>query len=178
MARPSPPPCISSRQCPAALAFCTPSSFLPHYRYGRGSLARSSGGMQVDRLRMTAWWPLIFLALMQFPEHTKGQSKCISLSPCLLPCVVLGSWEWSFIFLAFLLFFYFFLYHGVFWQIQLIRVSTKQCLYSINVYKLFLLYRSYLNCLNPRLLIRLKKEHRVGWGGGKEWEIPQDDLSV
>lgn len=176
MARPSPPPCISSRQCPAALAFCTPSSFLPHYRYGRGSLARSSGGMQVDRLRMTAWWPLIFLALMQFPEHTKGQSKCISLSPCLLPCVVLGSWEWSFIFLAFLLFFIF----SCIMECS-DKFSWSESLQSsvyINVYKLFLLYRSYLNCLNPRLLIRLKKEHRVGWGGGKEWEIPQDDLSV
>lgn len=40
-------------------------------------MARTSEGMQVIRLRMTVWWPLIFLALMQVPEHTNGQSKYI-----------------------------------------------------------------------------------------------------
>lgn len=43
-------------------------------------MARTSEGMQVVRLRMTVWWPLIFLALMQVPEHTNGQSKYIMVT--------------------------------------------------------------------------------------------------
>lgn len=78
------PPSLSLLEAMSS-SFSTPYfAFLPCCRYKRGSLARSSEGMQVVRLRMTVWWLLIFLALVQFPEATNGQSKYLCLMVSLL----------------------------------------------------------------------------------------------
>lgn len=79
------------------LQYSTPhSSFLSCCRYRRGLLSRSSEGMQVVRARMTVWWLLIFLALVQFPEPTKGQSKYLFLIFSLLSSMCRFTWGISF----------------------------------------------------------------------------------